>query len=465
MAAPPPFIFALPRDERGQVFSDVGGSSPLYSRLALFCRYVSSGEGEVFSPVVVSLIFSMRERPAMQILVLNDLKENLKDVRGAVHRMILERSAENISDPRAELKRLSASMDSRFDELLAPGSVVFVRLRPSVAEARDIWNAFRKTCEKEIIPAVVEGRFRDATAIDMGIQEERYREFISIVDLVESSQNLETRVEEKTREVHENFFAFIRLFADVMELFDPATGGHSKRVAALVQRLAEKLGLMGKDLDLVVAAAYLHTIGLIAVPRDVLDKEESVRTGVERKMHHGYPQLGQGLLSSMETLNQAGLVIRSHLERYDGKGYPDGLKGEEIHIGARILAVCRAYDLARNRKKAPASHREALEELKRLSGSVLDPMVVDEFIALDEKALSHDPGSHGSCLTVHVWELRPGMRLLDRLVTSRGRLLLTGGTLLTEEVLEMIRNYHRLDPIVTLARVSVDGPGNARHAV
>ncbi len=396
----------------------------------------------------------------MQVLDLHELKENLKDVRGALLKMILDRSAGDIEGSRAKLRRLSTAIDVRFDELLGRESAVYERLRPSVAEAREIWHAFRKTRDREIIPAVMEGRFADAAAIAMGIQEERYREFTSIVDLVESSQNLEIRVEEKTREVRENFFSFIRLFADVMELFDPATGGHSKRVAALVRRLAKKLGLSGNDLDLVVASAYLHTIGLIAIPRDVLDKEESMRTEVEKKMLYGYPQIGQGLLSSIETLRQAGVVIRSHLERYDGLGHPDGLKGEEIHIGARILAVCRAYDLARSRKKAPALHREALEEIKRMSGTVLDPVVAAEFISLDEKAFSQK-----SSMSVHVWELKPGMRLVDKLVTSRGRLLLTGGTLLTEEILAMIQNYHRLDPIVTLARVRYDEPGEARRAV
>ncbi len=396
----------------------------------------------------------------MKVIDLHELKENLKDVRGALLRMILERRGSESEGSRRELDRLSSSIERRFEELLGPQSGVCEGLRPSLAEARDIWHAFRKTRDTEIIPAVLEGRFDDASAIAMGIQEERFREFTSIVDLVENSQNLETRVEEKTREVRENFFSFIRVFADIMELFDPATGGHSKRVARLVRRLAERIGLRDNDLDLVVASAYLHTIGLIAIPRDVIDKDESRLTEQEKEMLSGYPQIGQGLLSSVDVLRQAGVVIRSHLERYDGLGQPDGLKGEEIHIGARILAVCRAYDHARNRRHAPALHREAIEEVRRMSGTVLDPMVVAEFVTLEEKAFSQD-----SCRALHVWELEPGMRLVDKLVTSKGRLLLTEGTLITEDILSMIQNYHALDPIVTLARVHLDKPNGARCAV
>jgi len=388
----------------------------------------------------------------MKILDLGDLREDLKDVRAALVRMILDRDAGRLEESRAVLQRLSASIDERFDALLAGGGPLSERLRPSVLEARDIWEAFRKTRDEEIIPALMEGRFGRASSIAMGIQEERYRQFTSIVDLVECGQNLEIKVAEKTRAERENFFSFIRLFVDIMELFDPSTGGHSRRVAGLVRRLAVKMGLSGNDLDLVAASAYLHAIGLIAIPRDVLEKEEGELNDVERKMLYGYPQIGQGLLSSMETLKQAGVVIRSQLERYDGLGHPDGLRGEEIHIGARILAVCKAYDRARKRKKSPCTHREALNELKRMSGAALDPMVVAEFISLEEGGEERD-----AFRVLHVWELEPGRVLVDRLVTSRGRLLLAGGTRITDEILQMIKNYHSLDPIVTLARVRCHG--------
>jgi len=272
------------------------------------------------------------------------------------------------------------------------------------------------------------------------------------VDLVENSQNLEYEVAEKTAAQREDFFSFIRLFADIMELFDSSLGGHSKRVARLVRRLAGKMELTGNDLDLVVASAYLHTIGLIGISREVLDRDERHLNGIDRKMLHGYLQLGQGLLSSVEALKQAGIVIRSHMERFDGLGYPDGLKGEEIHIGARILAVCKAYDLARHRDNDYCSHNRALEELESMSGAVLDPLVLAEFISMNEE----DEGQKGY-RKLHVWELEQGMRLVDKLIISRGRLLLTEGTVLTAEIMTMINNYHRLDPIVTLARVEGEG--------
>jgi len=390
----------------------------------------------------------------MKYLDLQSLKEDLKDVRALLLRTILERNVEGLDNSRADLARISLSIDGKIAHLLSGESAVCERLKPSVLEVRDLWGAFKKTRDEEILPAIKEARFADASDVAMGIQEERYREFTSIVDLVECSQNLEQEVEEKTRAQREDFFSFIRLFADFMELFDPSTGGHSKRVARLVRRLASKMGLRGNDLDLVVASAYLHTIGLIAIPRDVLDKEGKDLNDIDRKMLYGYPQLGQGLLCSVEALRQAGVVIRSHMERYDGTGYPDGLRGEEIHIGARILAVCKAYDMARHSNKGFCPHNLAIEELKSMSATVLDPVVIAEFISL----LDEDNGSR-SYRKLPVWELEKGMTLVDKLITSRGRLLLTEGTIITEEILAMINNYHRHAPIVTLARVEWDGTG------
>jgi len=384
----------------------------------------------------------------MKNLDLQSLKKDLKDVRAMLLKTILERNVDELDKSREALGRISASIDDKIAHLLSEDSPVCENLRPSLLEVRDLWGAFRKTRDEQILPAIREGRFDDASKIAMGIQEERFREFSSIVDLVENSQNLEWKVEEKTRAERENFYSFIRLFVDIMELFDSTTGGHVKRVAALVRRLALKVGLKGNDLDLVAAAANLHTIGLIGIPRDLLEKDEKHLRGIEKKMLRGYPQIGQGLLASMDTLKQVGLVIRSHMERYDGMGYPDGLRGEEIHIGARILAVCKAYDRARHRGKGFSPHSLALEELESMSGVVLDPMVVSEFISL----MDEDTGQE-NYRKVHVWELEEGMKLVDKLITSKGRLLLTEGTVLTEEILTMINNYHRLDPIVTLVRV------------
>jgi len=389
----------------------------------------------------------------MEYLNLQSLKKDLKDVRALLLKTILERKVEEFDNSRVALREISGSIDGKIIGLLSGESAVCEKLRPSLLEVRALWDVFKKTRDEEILPAILEGRFTEASDIAMGIQEERYREFTSIVNLLEYSQRLEHEVEEKTRAQHDDFFSFIRLFADFMELFDSSTGGHSKRVARLVRRLAGKMGLRGNDLDLVVASAYLHTIGLIGIPREVLDKEDRHLNDIERKMLHGYPQLGQGLLGSVDVLKQAGLVIRSHMERYDGLGYPDGLRGEEIHIGARILAVCKAYDMARHRDNDYCPHNRAIKELEAMSSTILDPSVLAEFISMDDE----DEGQEGY-RKLHVWELEQGMRLVDKLVTSRGRLLLTEGTVLTAEILTMINNYHRLDPIVRLASVEGEGP-------
>lgn len=283
------------------------------------------------------------------------------------------------------------------------------------------------------------------------------------VELTLLNKGLEAKVEEKTKKIRENFSGFVRIFADVMELYDGHVGGHSKRVAMMAKAFAERLGLGASDVELIETAALLHNIGLIGVPREIIDKDEGLLTADERALMRQNPVLSQDILSAIDTLRQAGTIIRSHMERYDGKGWPDKLKKDEIHIGSAIISACRLYDeLKHKRQKTLLSEiidRFGKERLGMFSGELADGFV--DFIKdykeeeLPHKAAGQLHNAHFQSLPVS--EVKPGMVLAKNLVTSKGNLLVPKGTALTHALIEKILNFHRIDPVTEGACVTLSG--------
>ena len=120
--------------------------------------------------------------------------------------------------------------------------------------------------------------------------------------LVEVNQGLEAKVEEKTKKIREGFFSFVGLYGDIIELHDRYIGGHSKRVASTTKGLASAMGMAAPDVDLVWAAALLHNIGLVGVPREVLDAEEDGLSESEKALFRNNPALSQEIVSKIGML-------------------------------------------------------------------------------------------------------------------------------------------------------------------
>jgi putative nucleotidyltransferase with HDIG domain len=161
------------------------------------------------------------------------------------------------------------------------------------------------------------------------------------------------------------------------------TPNHSYRVAHWVRPVALKLGLTRRDIRIAYWAALLHDIGKIGLPDHILTKRGSL-TELEWIWIRLHPSVGAELVTSMAPLAESACLIYAHHERYDGLGYPDGLEGKEIPLGARIISVTDAYDAMTSERvycKA-RSHIEAVGELLNQSGRQFDPLVISAFIEL-----------------------------------------------------------------------------------
>lgn len=158
------------------------------------------------------------------------------------------------------------------------------------------------------------------------------------------------------------------------------THRHSERVAQYTRFLAEKIGMKGGDLEDIFRGALLHDIGKIGVPDAILLKPASL-TEEEWKVMKKHPEMGRQIVSSVDFLKPASEIVFTHEERFDGSGYPRGLRGDQIPVGSRIFAVMDALDaMTFDRPYRKAIPFEAIEvEILKGTGSQFDPNVVEAF--------------------------------------------------------------------------------------
>lgn len=184
-------------------------------------------------------------------------------------------------------------------------------------------------------------------------------------------------------ELQQMFLSMIRTLAKVLDARDPYTAGHSERVANYSVWIAGKLGMAADKKKELYKAALLHDVGKIGIPDDILRKPDRL-TKEEYDSIKLHTVIGADILSNMEPKRAIADVIqtaRSHHERMDGSGYPDGLKGDEISLFARIVGVADTFDAmttARSYSKG-MPYRDAAEELIRCKDSLFDSAIVDAF--------------------------------------------------------------------------------------
>ena len=177
-----------------------------------------------------------------------------------------------------------------------------------------------------------------------------------------------------------DFHEFIESFVEILETKDNYTRGHSTRVAHYSMLIGQKMGLTDREIELCHFSGHLHDIGKIGVSDNILTKKSSLNDE-EYEQIKKHSEYGYNILNKVSSLEEMANIVRAHHERWDGKGYPDGLKGEKIPLISRILAVADSFDaMTSNRSyRKTLSIDEAVLELKNNRWTQFDGRVVDSF--------------------------------------------------------------------------------------
>lgn len=222
------------------------------------------------------------------------------------------------------------------------------------------------------------------------------------LEFKQQRDHLHELVDEKTRDLRKTLKVMLTSLGALAEYRDTDTGEHIKRTQVLVQMLAEKLkdhpdfsaAIPSKSyIDYYATAAPLHDIGKVGIPDEILHKPGRL-TDEERAVMSKHPQMGYDVLvnatrelSDHPLVKIAAEIILNHHERWDGKGYPNGLKGAEIPVGARLMAVADVYDALVSRRpyKEPLPHATAVAEISSANGTQFDPEVVKAFMEIESQ--------------------------------------------------------------------------------
>ena len=182
-------------------------------------------------------------------------------------------------------------------------------------------------------------------------------------------------------QLEEGFVQTVLALAKALDARDSYTQDHSQRMAALTDSLCQKLRIDENQIEAIRLAAALHDIGKIGVPDEILRKPGPL-TSQEWDLMKLHPKIGADIIAPVAKLVNVAPIIMAHQEKFDGSGYPYGLKGEQIPMGARVLAVVDAYVAITDERvyRKARSHEEAIAELVKHSGSQFDPAVVDAFV-------------------------------------------------------------------------------------
>jgi response regulator RpfG family c-di-GMP phosphodiesterase len=269
------------------------------------------------------------------------------------------------------------------------------------------------------------------------------------------NQGLEAKVEARTRalrmehdaavaaneKLKQNYLTTIKVFSSMMEMRSRNAPGHARKIAELVKQMAQELKLDPAESRDVFVAALLHDIGKIGFSDELLSTPFTQLQGDALGQYRKHPVRAEQLLMSLSELRNTGAILRSQLERFDGTGFPDGLRGLAIPMGARILAL--AVDYFNLQHGAIVQRHLRPDEARALvidsSGKRYDPHVVQAFRAIVDGP--QDAGLGG--VATLSGELLPGMVLARDLVSKDGLMLLSADHVLDERMIAQVQDFEQ----------------------
>ncbi len=255
------------------------------------------------------------------------------------------------------------------------------------------------------------------------------------------------RLDELNKQLKKDFSSSMKVFSELIELRDINVKNHSKKVAELAKSIAVSLKLPAEKRVEIYIGGLLHDIGKIGVSDEILSKDIDNLTETEFKEYMKHSVRGQSALEAVDYFHGAGILVRHHHEAYNGLGFPDKLKGDDIPIGARIIAIADFIDKTIHKFKGRKAIEKTLNLLKEESRKRFDPHiypVLKDNIRTVYSALFLSENQEE--YQVEIDWLKVGMVLSKDLKTGTGLLLLTRGTKLNDHTIDCIKRYAKIDP-------------------
>ena len=285
-------------------------------------------------------------------------------------------------------------------------------------------------------------------------------------ELLTFNARLEKQVQARTEEIRQtvmflensqaeiklNFLTMLKVFSNMIELRSGMLGGQSDRVSALCRSLGKKFKLPEIQIQDLAIAGLLHAIGKIGLPDELIRKPQEKMSGEESRTFMTHPVKGHMVLTPVAAFNDVGDLILYQYERYDGRGLPEGIAGDKIPLGARILAVARDFEALRSGAIAtlPLPLDKSVQIIKSQSGHRYDPAVVDSFVALVNEG---DSLLSERSRDIKSRELEVGMQLAEDLRTNEGVLLIVRDSIISANNIQQIRKFEQLED--TALQISV----------
>ncbi|MDH5762437.1 MAG: response regulator [Nitrospinota bacterium] len=289
------------------------------------------------------------------------------------------------------------------------------------------------------------------TGMNDELQEDQRRLNDNLKDILRMNTQLESQnnqISSMNRELIERFDSTVGLLTNIIELNQSRHRGHSERVAEISVFIAQKMGLQEEEIENLRIAARLHELGIVSLPRHET-VEEALNEGKSRH-HTSHPLVAEMLLKGFAGFESVAELIRHMHENVDGSGMPDGLVGEQIPPGSRILSVASFYD--HSMVEHPDSPvLEILKKVESRNGAWFDENVVS---FLSDYILSQSPSKDEKTISCSVFALKEGMRLASDIYSESGINLLRKGTVLDRDMVNKILKFNNVDPVAGQVQVN-----------
>lgn len=242
----------------------------------------------------------------------------------------------------------------------------------------------------------------------------------------------------------------VKVIINLTQQINSTLSQHSRRVASISTEIAKLMGLNEKQIQDIEIAALVHDIGKLGIPGYVLEKDSDKLTEQEHAIMREHALFGQNVINEVDSFAHVGAIVRAHHERWDGRGHPDGLSGEQIPVEARVITVANEYDnlLTDNQERS----QTFIEKFFRTNaGSQFDPKASEAMLSFIRQRMGEPESAR--VLDVMPHELKPGMTLAKNLQTEKGIFLLPEGQVLKDSHIRSILDIHRIDPVAGAIRV------------